>query len=107
MSDTRSITDDNIDLFLGRLERADNDADRALFRKLLIAETDRYAAAQHLRDKLFRCISVSNEQVRDQATRLAELRARGEDTTQAEDRMRSLALVHDTLVSISGTLRSD
>ncbi len=100
MPDTiRFVTDHNVDRFMNLLEQAGNESDRSLFKRLLVAEVDRYALEEHRRDALHRTIAVCNTKIERQSKLLDQLRAKGNgvDLTQAEALLNNLLLIRQTL----------
>ncbi len=98
----RSVTDHNVDRFIGLLELARSDSERELYVRLLINEEDKYACEEHRREALDCRIASNSDRIDHQAQLLDRLRQDGRDLNEAENMMSNLLLVRDTLSTMSG-----
>jgi hypothetical protein len=101
----QSITNANIDRFIGLLEQAENDPDRERFRSLLVAEEDRFAREEHRRDALQRCLGTVTDKIERHARLMDDMRRRGSEMDGAQALMTNLLFIQSTLVMVR-TFRS-
>lgn len=93
------VVNENVDLFVHRLEREVDPKSRSTLRELLIREEDRFAERSERLELLNNQIRRADERIRQQRDLIERLECSGDDTRLARQTLANLVDVHQLFLA--------